>query len=559
MNNIMQSPQTAVNSTVSSYLLGRFMELGVRHLFGVPGDYILDFLDDVISSRLAWIGTCNELNAGYAADGYARLNGMGVAVVTYGVGGFSALNAVAGAYAEGVPLVLVSGAPHTKRRSAGEMMHHIVADYDRQFDIFRKVTIDAVQLLDPETAPDMIDRALSSCIRYKLPVYLELPADLAHASCSPPAGMLRIEKPVSDPENLGLCLRDAAGLLNAASNPVILAGIEVLRFGLGDDLLALVEQAEIPFATMMGSKCVLPELHPQFIGIYQGSWSRPEVQKQVESSDCLLSLGLWMTDINTGAFSMNLDVDRMIRVADKTVKIGARCYENIVLKDIIRGIVSLLRTRSYLDTHPSVPFFSIGNYVPDATARLTAASLYKALDDFLDDRKIMMAEPGDSYLAALDFNLQEPENFIVQSHYSSIGFCTPASLGVALARPEKRPVVLTGDGAFQMTMQEVSTLMRWHCPAVLVIVNNEGYLAERMLHQDGIYNDIQMWRYADIPAVFNSGGQGIGLRAETEREFHDALAIAEQNPDKLILIEACIGKMDCSERLRQLGTSLRQG
>lgn len=548
----------SVTCTVSTYLLQRLKEIGIQHLFGVPGDYVLDFLDQVVASPIEWVGTCNELNAGYAADGYARLNGVGAAVVTYGVGGFSILNAVAGAYAEGVPLVLISGAPPTKRRSSGAMVHHLVADYDRQLDIYRKVTVDAALLNNADTAPALIDRVLASCISSKLPVYLELPADLAWAACSPPEEALSIATKTSDPESLRDCADEIAELINKAVDPAILAGIEVARFGLGPELLKLVEHAELPFATMLSSKCVLPELHPQFIGLYQGGWSRQAVRQQVEASDCLLSLGAWMTDLDTGIFSVNLNHHRIITATGNTVRVGSHYYHNIVLGDLIRELSPRLRCRSYLENHPVQPCVPHGPFVADEAAPLTAARAYEALEGFLDDRMILLAEPGDSFCAAPEFVIDEAENFVVQAYYSSIGYCTPAALGVGLARPQKRPVVLTGDGAFQMTAQEVSTLLRCNCPAVILLINNDGYLVERMLHEDGPYNDIQMWRYAGLPGVFNGGDQGIGLRVTTEGELQRALTTAAASPDKLLLIEICLDKMDCSEGLKRLGATFRK-
>jgi len=211
--------------TVSRYLLQRLQEAGVNHLFGVPGDYVLDFLDEVIASPIRWVGTCNELNAGYAADGYARLNGAGAAVVTYCVGGLSILNAVAGAFAERVPMIVISGAPPARRRESGAMVHHLVSDYYLQLDIFKKVTVDAAILTDPETAPDEIDRIIRSAILHKLPVYLELPADMAHARCRPPAPLTGSATLHSDPESLKNSLQDASEQLNRADNPVLLAGI----------------------------------------------------------------------------------------------------------------------------------------------------------------------------------------------------------------------------------------------------------------------------------------------------------------------------------------------
>jgi len=544
--------------TVSRYLLHRLHEAGIRHLFGVPGDYVLDFLDEVVVSPIEWVGTCNELNAGYAADGYARLNGIGGAVVTYCVGGFSILNAVAGAYAERVPLVVISGAPATRRREAGALVHHLVADYYMQLEIFKKVTTDAALLSNPETAPDEIDRVIRSAVARKLPVYLEIPADIAVAPCRPPE-TLPVAAPISsDNESLKDCVEEAAALIDKSTNPLVLAGVEVLRFGLGGDVLKLVETVELPFATMLSSKCALPELHPQFAGIYQGGWSREVVRQQVESSDCLLSLGAWMTDLDTGLFSINLDHRRMIVAGDGNVRIRNHYYHNVQLGDFIRGLAGAVQPRSYLTSHPTQPCYPKRTFVADPARPLTASRLYERINAFLDDRIILLAEPGDAFCAAPEFYIDEAENFIVQAYYSSIGYCTPAALGVALARPGKRPLVLTGDGAFQMTAQEVSTLIREQCPGIYVLINNDGYLIERVLHTDGPYNDLQMWNYAGLPAAFGGSDKAKGIRATTEGELDAALMLAAAEPDKIIFIEAVLAGRDCSAGLTRLGDSFQK-
>ena len=544
--------------TLSRYLLHRLREVGICHLFGVPGDYVLDFLDEVIASPIQWVGTCNELNAGYAADGYARLNGAGAAVVTYCVGGFSILNAVAGAYAERVPLIVISGAPPARRREAGALVHHLVSDYYLQLDVFKKVTIDAAILTNPETAPDEIDRVIRNGILHKLPVYLELPADMAHTPCRQPFPITNSVTLHTDEESLQSCLQAAVELLNRAGSPIVLVGVEVLRFGLGSSLLQLVEGLELPFATMLSSKSVLPELHPQFIGIYQGGWSRETVRQQVESSDCLLSLGVWMTDMDTGMFSDKLDNRRMIVAGNGQVRIGGHDYRNVQLGDFIRGLMTGVRPRSYLTSHPVESYHARAPFIPEEARKLTALRLYERLNTFLDDRMILLAEPGDAFCAALDFHIEEAENFIVQAFYTSIGYCTPAALGVAFARPGKRPVVLTGDGAFQMTAQELSTLIRQRCPAIILLLNNDGYLVERVLHEDGPYNDIQMWNYADLPSALGGGAHAVGIRVTTEGELERALTSAAAGHDRLFLIELCLSKLDCSAGLKRLGDAFRK-
>jgi len=543
---------------VSRYLVSRLHELGITNIFGVPGDYVLDFLDEVVASPVRWVGTCNELNAGYAADGYARLKGAGAAVVTYGVGGLSILNAVAGAFAEQVPLIVISGAPANRRRESGAMVHHLISDYYLQLDVYKKMTTDAAILTDPDTAPAEIDRVLGNCISRKLPVYLELPCDVALMPCAAPGAWHCAAKAASDTDSLQECMAEVASKVNAARSPLILAGVELIRMGLGAQTLRLVETTEIPFSTMLSSKAILPELHPQFAGIYQGGWSREAVRRQVEESDCLLSLGVWITDLDTGMFSIHLDSRRMINAGNGRVSVGNHYYPRIQLEDFIEGLTRIIEPRDYASSHPAEAFHPRKKFVPDAEATLSATRLYECINACLDDQMVLLAEPGDSFCAAPEFHIEEADNFIVQSYYCSIGFCTPAALGVALACPGKRPFVLTGDGAFQMTVQEVSTLIRERCPAVICLVNNDGYLIERVLHEDGPYNDIQMWNYASLSSLFRGDDFVCGMKVSTEGALAEAIRVAKKETNKLVVIEACLPNRDYSLGLQRLGEAFRK-
>ncbi len=543
--------------TISRYLLYRLKEAGINHLFGVPGDYNLDFLDEVMESPIKWVGNCNELNAGYAADGYARLNGIGAAVVTYGVGGLSIINAVAGAFAELIPIIIISGAPPARRREAGALVHHLVSNYYLQLDIFKKITADAALLTDPNTAPDEIDRVLRNAMVQKLPGYIELPVDMNNVPCRAPEKPLAVIPLTSDPDSLAECVREAAEMINKAESPIILAGLEVLRFGLGRETLHLIETSEVPFSTMLSSKSVLPELHPQFTGIYQGGWSKTSTKQQIEDSDCLITLGAWMTDYDTGLFSINLDSRRMIVVGGGQVRIGSHFYHQVQLGDFIRALSVEVQPRSYLASHPTDSYKPKQPFVPESKRSLTAKRLYECLNYYLNDNLVLLSEPGDSFCASPEFHIEEAENYIVQSYYCSIGFCTPAALGVYLARPAKRPVVLTGDGAFQMTAQEISTLIREKCPAIIILVNNDGYLIERYLHKDGAYNNIQMWNYAALPGVLSNNDAVVGIKVSTEEELEKAMLTALKTTDKLIFIEACIVNRDASFGLERLGNAFR--
>jgi indolepyruvate decarboxylase len=454
-------------------------------------------------------------------------------------------------------VILINGAPAARCRETQAMVHHLVAHYYLQLEIFAKITADAVMLTDPFTAPDEIDRVLRSCLTQKLPVYIELPADIVRAPCKAPNGVLASTTALSNPESLAEAVKEAALLLQNAKDPVILAGIELLRFNLGTETLRLIESSEVPFATMLGSKSVLPELHPQFTGIYQGAWSKKHVREQVEESDCVLSLGTWMTDLDTGLFSINLDKRRMVEVGQGKVRIGGHFYPQVELSDFIRELTTTVQPRSYLTSHPAQSYQPKQLFIPKPDCELTATRFYECLNFNLNDQMVLLSEPGDAFCATPEFHIEEAENFIVQSYYCSIGFCTPAALGVSLARPGKRAIILTGDGALQMTVQEISTLIREKCPAIVLVINNDGYLIERKLHQDGVYNDLQMWNYAGLPAVFGGSSFATGLRVTTETELSNAFHQALADPGRLFLIEAFLPKRDCSHGLDRLGETFR--
>lgn len=540
--------------SIAQYLMNRLENLGVKHAFGVPGDYVLDFLDRVIESGVEFVGTCNELNAGYAADGYARAHGLGAAIVTYGVGGFSILNAAAGACAEQVPLVVISGAPHSRQKLSHTLVHHLAGDYNLQFDIFKKLTVDAAVLDNPRTAAGDIERVLQNCLVYKKPVYFEIPVDAVDLNCEAPECMPPAAQRNSDADTLSEAVKEAADMINSAKNPAIIAGVEILRFELAALALKLVETIELPYVTTISSKSVLPELHPQFIGLYQGAFSRKSVREQIESSDCILSLGVMMNDFNLGLFTSKLDINRLINAQSECVRIRHHSYEKIWLGDFLTALIPKLKERSFLSSHPQAHILRKREYIPEAGRQITVKRLFERINNLLDDQKILVCDTGDAICAAADLYIEEADNFIAQAYYLSIGYSLPAALGVSLAKPEKRVIDVIGDGAFQMTAQEFSTIIRKKCNPVIFVLNNQGYVIERMIH-DGPYNDIQNWKYSGLTEVF--GGSAPGFRVQTEDELEKAIAAAFAAKEKCALIEVVLGPTDCSDILAELGRKVR--
>ncbi|MDO9543057.1 MAG: thiamine pyrophosphate-binding protein [Kiritimatiellia bacterium] len=429
-------------TSIAEHLITELKKIGIKHAFGVPGDYVLDFLDRVIEGGLDFVGTCNELNAGYAADGYARAHGAGAAIVTYGVGGLSILNAVAGAYAEQVPLIIISGAPHSRQRNAHALVHHLAHDYNLQIDTFKKLTIDAAVLDNPKTAAADIERVLANCLAYKKPVYFEIPVDAVDLPCAAPECPAPAVQRKSDADTLSEAVKEAADMINSAKNPVIIAGVEILRFELAAETMKLVETIELPYATTISSKSVLPELHPQFIGLYQGAFSRDYVREQIEASDCVLSLGVMMNDFNLGMFTSKLDVNRLINAQSECIRIRHHAYNQVWLGDFLTALRPLLKERSFLSSHPKTHLLPRHDYKPQAGKQITVRRLFERINNLLDDQKILVCDTGDVICAAADLYIEEADNFIAQAYYLSIGYSLPATLGVALAKPGQRVIDL---------------------------------------------------------------------------------------------------------------------
>lgn len=543
-------------TTVGRYLVRRLYELGVKHIFGVPGDYVLDLMDNVIDSPIQFVGACNELNAGYAADAYSRLNGIGAAMVTYSVGGFSLLNAAAGAYAERVPLVIISGAPHSARRRALAPMHHLATDYRLQLDIFSRITAAAVMITQAEQAPGQIDCTLQTCLMFKRPVYIEVPVDMVDAPCPAPLAPLGSPPPApSDPQALAESLVETTAMLATAERPAILCGVEVHRFGLRDDVVRLLDECGYPVACTINGKTAIPEEHPGFIGIYEGALSRPVVRETVESADCLLSLGAWFTDIATGGFTAKLDDGRMISANSDRVKIKHHHYDQVYLPDFVRGLIETVQPTAAQKRHVSpAPHLAERPFQPQPAAAITVARFFERLNSFLDDRMILIAETGDAVFGAAELHTNKPESFVSQAYYMSIGYSLPATLGVSLAVPNKRAVLVIGDGAFQMTAQEVSTIIRNNTAPIIFLLNNDGYLIERAIH-DGPYNDIQQWKYHELPMIF--GGLK-GAAVYTEGDLEAALEKAKKHLDELVFIEIILDRNDATPALRRIAEAVRK-
>jgi indolepyruvate decarboxylase len=534
--------------TVSTYLIKKIHECGVNHIFGVPGDYVLGFYDQLIREKsLEVINTCDELAAAFAADAYARVSGLGVVCVTYCVGGLKVVNATAQAYAEKSPILVISGAPGTKERTRNPLLHHMVRDYDTQKKIFEHITVASTVLDKPDNAQAEIDRVLSNALRYKRPVYIELPRDVINSpvmSVSNDLINVGYEEP-SDPLAMAEAVEEAAVMINTAEKPVIVAGVEIQRFGLQDEVLRFTEKTGIPVVATILSKSVISEYHESYLGLYQGAMGDGSVRECVESSDCLILLGALMTDIDFGISATPIEQRNSIFVTSEKLSIRHHNFENVRLNDFIQNLINAnLRTRRpmHLKHHESKNLsVSIGK-------KITVQYLFDKLASFITTDTIVIADVGDSLFGALDLVIPHATEFLAPAFYTSMGFAVPASIGAQLANPKLRPIVVVGDGAFQMSGMEISSAVRYKLNPIVIVLNNGGYGTERRL-LDGPFNDLQPWQYKSIPEIV---GGGRGFVIDTEDEFENALKASFEYLEGFSILDVRLDPNDESAALRRL-------
>jgi indolepyruvate decarboxylase len=558
----MTSPQTETATLpVGAYLAHRLREAGVEHLFGVPGDFNLTLLDTMAETGLLqWVGSPNELGAGYAVDAYARRRGLGAIVTTYGVGELSCLNAVAGSAAESVPVLQITGAPATGQVAAGRLLHHTLADgvFDHFERAYQEVTV-RQEVLVADCAADQIDAVILAAIMTKQPVYLSIPADLATA----PVDAARLQTPLLDEENATRSelatvaesevehafAEAAAALLNAADNPVIIVGHIAARFHLSGEILALAETAGIPIVAQPGAKGHIDEQHRWYAGVYAGDMVDRRTAKLVESADAVIHLGTVMTDVLSG-FWTERPVDAVtIRLSAEKVQIGGEPVAELPFPQALRAIRSAAagRTRT-LAFDPRPP---VDDSYPDPEAELTQATFWQTMQAWLPAGTALLADTGTAFWGALSLSLPTGTELIGQPIWNSIGYSLPATLGQALADPASRPVLVIGDGAAQMTVQDLSPIAAHGLNPIVILLNNAGYTIERALQSpDAGYNDIAAWPWAQLVTGL-TGGRASVFAATDLAGLRDALETAGASTE-MAFLEVAVPRDDVPPLLRAL-------
>lgn len=541
--------ETSPGLTIGAYLIDKLQEYGVKHVFGVPGDYVLGFYDQLQRSAVRVVGVVKEDGAGFAADAYARLNGVGACCITYCVGGLSVANAIAGAYAEKSPVIVISGSPGLNERLHDPMLHHKVRSFNTQRDIFAHLTELAVVIDHPDMAFRRIDEAFRTCVRLKRPVYIELPRDMVDMA---PTAHYRAQdlQPASNHEAFEDAVAEIVNLINAARQPVILADVEIHRYGLQTVLRELVDRTGIPVAATLLGKSVIEERHPRYLGVYEGAMGREEVARFVEDSDCVLALGAFMTDINLGIFTARLDPRKVIQVRSDLTQVHYHRYVDIPFEDMVIALSRAPITPCLIPVTPPQP----PALAAPSTEPLRVEPFFHRLNTLLRANMAVVCDVGLSLFGAIDLIISRKTEFIAPAYYTSMGFGVPAAIGVSLANRQLRPVVIVGDGAFQMTGLELATAVRLGLDPIVIVLNNHGYTTERAI-LDGPYNDVLDWNYAQVPELL---GSGRAWRAPSEQAFVAAWAEACANVGYISLIEVELDPYDYGPALERLGKRLAE-
>ncbi|MFF5199933.1 alpha-keto acid decarboxylase family protein [Micromonospora parva] len=542
-------------TTVGELLLSRLYDLGVRHVFGLPGDYNMDFLDQIEAfDGVEWVGSCNELNAGFSADGYARLAGVGAILTTFGPGELSAVNALAGAMAESVPIVSIVGGPTEEIMRQHTSMHHSLADgdFDHWVRVAREVTV-AQTSLTPQNALGEVDRVLTECWSQQRPVYVRMPGDVAHAEIARPGRRFTRPEPVVAAGQLDAFATAARRLLDGVERPAMLVGNLPIRFHLGAAVTAMAAERNWPVAAQSLGRGLLDESDLHYVGVYNGGDSVDEVRAVVEGADALVCLGTTFFDWD-GLFTADITVDRVISLhRDAAVVAGTR-FAPVALPAALRCLHEIAPNRTAQWSRAPLLAADPPALDPSNNEPIRQARLWPAIQSMLREGDIFVPETGTPSFGAATMRLPADVTVVWPPIWGSIGYATPAAFGAGVAAPDRRTVLVTGDGSLQLTVQEISRMLATNQRPVIIVVNNGGYTVERAVdgrHQP--YNDIDNWRYTELPAVF-AREQGFTAHvARTEGELATILAGIDGRPAQLTLVEVETDPLDLPTGMPQWG------
>ena len=540
---------------VGQYLMDAIRSVGVDKVFGVPGDFNLTFLDDIINREdMEWIGNTNELNASYAADGYARIKGISAMVTTFGVGELSAVNGIAGAYAERVPVIAITGAPTREVERAGKYVHHSLGEgtFDDYRKMYKHITT-AQGYITPENAQTEIPRLINAAINEKRPVHTHLPIDVAAVNIEVQTPY-QYTAPVKQDVDSYIDIID--NKLKNAKQPLIITGHEINSFALHDKLEQFVNQTHIPVAQLSLGKGAFNEENQYYMGIYDGKIADEQIKAYVDQSDVILNIGAKLTDSATAGFSYGFNLENVIMMNHHYFKVDELRDEEVKLVDLLDSLLNIDYTADV-----NYPRYQVTNETVELSDEpLKQSTYFKLMQQFIQPQDVILAEQGTSFFGAYDLLFSKDNTFIGQPLWGSIGYTLPATLGTQIADKQRRNVLLIGDGSLQLTVQALSTIIREALKPVIFVINNDGYTVERKIHgETALYNDIKMWNYKQLPFVF-------GMK-ETDVQIHDvttsntlatALDEINQNPNIMHFVEVHMDVHDAPEKLDAIGKAFAQ-
>lgn len=542
--------------TIGDFLLARLAQLHIDQVLGVPGDFNLQFLDQIKhSDALSFVGCCNELNAAYAADGYARLNGASALLTTYGVGDLSAICGVAGAAAEHLPMVCISGAPPLHMMRKNQPLHHTLGDgdYDNVMNCFAQFCTQVTRLT-PDNAVTEVDRVLATCMRENKPVYIQLPSDVSHITVEVPETCFEWQQG-SNPERLQAALDAMVALWQSAERRAILVDMDAERQGYEQQLLTLAEATATHYAALSTGKALLPENHPLSLGIYKGAQSDERCRATVEQADCLITTSPRFMEVNSGHFSVRLPQQGVVALSHDSVTIDGTPYYAVKPRELMARFVDAVQQAqpappARLHEQPDASAMTVRDDAP-----LTQARLWPRLARFVAPGDVVIAEAGTSGIGLGSQQLPNDISYITSQFWGAIGSTLPTLLGSCLAAPQRRQLLFIGDGSFQLTAQELSTLMALEHKPVIFLLNNKGYTIERYIHGlEDAYNDVRDWDYSGLPAVLGGADRHVSVTVDNEAQLEHALDVA-QTSDKLVFIELHLDALDAPAGMAAFGAA----
>ncbi|CAG9954334.1 unnamed protein product [Clonostachys rosea f. rosea IK726] len=566
----------------AEYIFSRLYSLGIRSVFGVPGDYNLRLLDIVEPAGLHWVGNCNELNAAYAADGYSRINGISALITTFGVGELSAANGIAGAYAEKAPVVHIVGTPARSLQDRRVFMHHtlVTGDYRRFAAVHQQITAAQVNLVDPQTAPDQIDWVLQEALFHQRPVYIEVPDDMADALVSTDNLKKKPVLPVPyvpEAQYEDSVVERVLGRLNSAKRPAILLDGETRGLQILDLVEDLSNRTMWPTWTTIFGKSLIDESMPNVYGIFQGKYAPESWGKYFQTADLILHFGPHLSDTNSFGFSAVPRENVTIAISQHTVRVDGVLFRDLPPRRFMSKILSNLQPLKLGAQGPS--HYPLPTVDLDRSLRLTQKHFYHYINSIFNQGDIILAETGTAAHGCRQFKLPPKSRLFTAVTWLSVGYMVPAALGAALAQREllgcsdngrdgapgkERVVLFVGDGSLQMTVQEISTMIREGLNITIIILNNNGYTIERAIHgRKQRYNDIASWNHAHILPLLEQQSSALESfpRARTWGELEAIIQSGKLNSGMgVVVIEVLFDQEDCEGSLREmLDEQIRKG